>query len=77
MTSDGRNEIDQLCEGWLELAGQCGITVNDEHGDPRPDIRDAITRTVSAAIWFGLTTGYLTLTGRYHIPRKFLDLLGG
>ena len=26
-------------------------------------------RTVSAAIWFGLTTGYLTLTGRYIIPQ--------
>jgi hypothetical protein len=46
--------------------------VNDQHGDPRPDIRDAITRTVSAAIWFGLTSGYLTLAGRYHILRKFL-----
>ena len=29
---------------------------------------DAISRTISAAIWFGLTTGYLTLTGRYTIP---------
>jgi hypothetical protein len=37
----------------------------------RPDVLDAITHTVSAAIWFGLTTGYLTLTGRYHI-RKYL-----
>ena len=33
---------------------------------------DAISHTISAAIWFGLTTGYLTLTGRYTIPRKFL-----
>jgi hypothetical protein len=33
---------------------------------------DAITRTVTAAIWFGITTGYLTLTGSYRIPRKFL-----
>lgn len=47
--------------------------MDDEHGDPRPDVLLAITRTVSAAIWFGLTTGHLTLTdGRYHIPRKFL-----
>jgi len=24
-------------------------------------------------MWFGLTTGYLTLTGgHYHVPRKFL-----
>ena len=29
--------------------------------------------TVSATIWFGLTTGYLTQTGGgYHVPRKFL-----
>jgi hypothetical protein len=33
---------------------------------------DAISHTISAAIWFGLTTGYLTLTGRYTIARKFL-----
>ena len=43
-----------------------------EHGDLLPDVDDAITRTVTAAIWFGITTGYLTLTGSYHIPRKFL-----
>jgi hypothetical protein len=35
-------------------------------------VDDAITRTVTAAIWFGITTGYLTLTGTYRIPRKFL-----
>ena len=33
---------------------------------------DAITRTVTAAIWFGLSNRSLTLTGSYHIPRKFL-----
>lgn len=70
-TSDGHH-VDQLCDGWLELARQSGIAVDDEHGDPQPDVLDAISHTVSAAIWFGLTTGYLTLTGRYHIPRKFL-----
>jgi hypothetical protein len=70
-TSDG-HQVDQLCEGWLDLARQCGITVDDEHGNLLPDVLDAISHTVSAAIWFGLTTGYLTLTGSYHIPRKFL-----
>jgi hypothetical protein len=35
---------------------------------PRTDMLDAISHTISAAIWFGLTTGYLTLTGRYTIP---------
>jgi hypothetical protein len=36
---------------------------------PRTDMLDAISHTISAAIWFGLTTGYLTLTGRYTTPR--------
>jgi hypothetical protein len=71
-TSDGRCHVDQLCEGWLNLARRAGIAVDDEHGDLRPDVLDAITRTVSAAIWFGITTGYLTLTSSYRIPRKFL-----
>jgi hypothetical protein len=72
VTSDGQYQVDQLCEGWLELARQRGLAVDDEHGDLLPDVLDAISHTVSAAIWFGLTTGYLTLTGSYHIPRKFL-----
>jgi hypothetical protein len=55
-----------------ELARQCGIAVDDEYGDLLPGVLDATSRTVSQAIWFGLTTGYLTLTGSYYIPRKFL-----
>jgi hypothetical protein len=70
-TSDG-HQVDQLCDHWLNLAHQCGITVHDEHGELLPDVLDAISHTISAAIWYGLTTGYLTLTGSYHIPRKFL-----
>jgi hypothetical protein len=27
---------------------------------------------VTAAIWFGITAGYFTLTGSYYIPRKYL-----
>ena len=46
--------------------------MHDEHGHLRPEVDAAITRTVTAAIWFGITTGYLTLTGSYHIPRKYL-----
>jgi len=49
-----------------------GITVDGADGDLRPGIDDAITCTVIASIWFGITTGYLTLAGSYHIPRKFL-----
>jgi hypothetical protein len=75
-TSDGRCPVDQLCDGWLDLARECGITVDDEDGELRPDVLDAISHTISAAIWYGLTTGYLTLTGSYHIPRKFLGAPG-
>ena len=46
--------------------------MHDEHGDLLAEVDDAITRTVTTAIWFGITTGYLTPTGSYHIPRKFL-----
>lgn len=53
-----RDHVDQLCEEWLELARGRGIPVHDKHGDLLPDVDDAITHTVSAAIWFGLTTGY-------------------
>jgi hypothetical protein len=35
-------------------------------------VDDAVTRIITDAIWFGITTGYLTLTGgRYSISRKF------
>ena len=71
-TGNGISPVEQLIEDWYELARQCGITVHDEHGHLRPDIDDAITRTVTAAIWFGITTGYFALTGSYHIPRKYL-----
>lgn len=60
-------------DSWHPVDQQCGLAVDDEQGDlPRTDMLDAISHTISAAIWFGLTTGYLTLTGRYTIPRKFL-----
>jgi hypothetical protein len=67
---NGLSPVERLVEGWYDLARQCGIAVHDEHGDLRPEVDDAITRTVTAAIWFGITTGYLTLTGTYRIPRK-------
>jgi hypothetical protein len=68
----GVSPVEQLVEDWYDQARQCGITVNDENDDLRPGIDDAITRTVIASIWFGITTGYLTLAGSYHIPRRFL-----
>lgn len=48
--------VEQLREDWSGLARRCGILVDDEHGDLLPDVDDAITRTVTAAIWFGITT---------------------
>ena len=71
VTSDG-HQVDQLCNDWLDRARHCGLAVEDQNGELRPDVLDAISHTVSAAIWFGLTAGYLTLTGRFTIPRKFL-----
>jgi hypothetical protein len=64
--------VEQLIEDWYELARECGITVTGEDGELRPDIDAAITRTVTASIWFGITTGYLALAGSYQIPRRFL-----
>jgi hypothetical protein len=71
-TGNGAFPVEQLIEDWYDLARRCGITVHDGHGDLLPEVDTAITRTVTAAIWFGITTGYLTLTGSYHIPRKYL-----
>jgi hypothetical protein len=71
VTSDG-HPVDRLCDGWLELARRCGLPVEDESGDLRPEVLDAITHTVSEAIWFGLTTGHLVLTDEYHVPGRFL-----
>jgi hypothetical protein len=64
----GRSHGGQLCEDRLVLAGQHGIPVEDERGGLLPCVDDAVTRTVTAAIWFGTATGYLTLAGRFHAP---------
>ena len=69
-TGSGISPVERLIDDWYELAGTCGITVTDEHGELRPDIDQAITHTVTASIWFGITTGYLTLTGSYRIPHR-------
>jgi len=64
------SRVGQLIDDWHELARKCGITVTDEDDELRPDTDQAITRTVTASIWFGITTGYLTLTGSYGIPGR-------
>jgi hypothetical protein len=64
--------VEQLIEDWYELARRCGINVNGEDGELRPDIDQAITRIVTASIWFGITAGYHTIAGGTHfVPRKF------
>jgi len=64
--------VEQLIEDWYELARQCGINVNDENGEVRPGIDEAITRIVTTSIWFGITTGHHTIAGGVHfVPRKF------
>ena len=70
MASDGDSHVDRLCEDWLVLAAECGLVVEDEHGNLLPDVLDAILRTITQAIWFGLTTGCLTLSGSYTIPHR-------
>lgn len=68
VTRDGHHQVDKLCDGWLDLARQCGLAVEGQDGELLIDVLDAISHTISQAIWFGLTTGYLTLTGRYTSP---------
>jgi hypothetical protein len=63
--------VEQLIEDWYELARQCGINVNDENGELRPEIDEAITSVVTASIWFGITTGHHAIEGGAHfVPRK-------
>jgi hypothetical protein len=64
--------VEQLVEDWYELARQCGINVNDEDGELRPDVDEAITRIVTASVWFGITAGHHAITGGAHsVPRRF------
>jgi hypothetical protein len=72
-TNGRQNPFDQFDSTWEDIARQHASTITDEHGDLLPDLDDAITSLITAAIWFGITTGYFTIAGgRCHIPRKFL-----
>jgi hypothetical protein len=42
-----------------------------------PDVDHAITRTVTAAVWFGIPTGYLILARTYPHPSQALKPLAG
>ena len=69
---DSITPVEQLIEDWYELARECGINVNAEHGELRPDVDEAITRVVTASIWFGVTAGYHAIAGGAHfVPNKF------
>jgi hypothetical protein len=72
-TSGSQNPIDEFYCTWEDVAREHAITVTDGHGDLLPELDAAITGLITAAIWFGITTGYFTIAGgTYHIPRKFL-----
>jgi hypothetical protein len=73
--SDGPHPVDQLCDDWLELARQHGLPVQGQDSDPLPGMLDVVERTVCTAIWFGITTGYMTLARHYTIPRKYTGYL--
>lgn len=70
-TGDGTNLFDQFDLRWEEIAEKHGFPIADEAGDLLPEVNDAITNLIVDAIWFGITTGYFTLTGSYSIPRRF------
>jgi hypothetical protein len=73
-THDGQHHVDRLCDEWLAAAREIGLAVEDDDGDLLPDVCEAITHTVSEAIWFALTEGYATMTGgRYDVPHRFLS----
>ena len=69
---DSITPVEQLIEDGYELSRECGINVNAEHGELRPDVDEAITRVVTASIWFGVTAGYHAIAGSAHfVPNKF------
>jgi hypothetical protein len=71
-TSDGTHLLDQLYLRWEEIAQQHGFTVNDGSGDILPELNEAVTDLITAAIWFGVTTGHHAIAGGVHfVPSKF------
>jgi len=61
--------------GGTSLTGQFYFRreeIASEHGGLLPGVEDAMTSLITAAIWFGVTTGYLALAGSCHVPRRFL-----
>lgn len=70
--SDGTCLTDQLYFRWEAIAGRRGFPVHDEHGDLLPEVDAEVTGLITAAIWFGVTTGYFALAGNYEVPRRLL-----
>jgi hypothetical protein len=71
-TSDGISHVDRLCDDWLEQAPQARHPRRRRARQPPARRGRCHHAHRHRAIWLGLTTGYLALTGSYHIPRKFL-----
>jgi hypothetical protein len=42
-------------------------------GDLLPEVDEAVTGLITTTIWFGITAGYLTLTGSHGIPARSRD----
>jgi hypothetical protein len=62
--SEGTHLTDQFYCRWEALADRHGFSVHDDHGGLLPEVNDEITGLITAAIWFGVTTGYLALAWR-------------
>lgn len=74
---DDQNLFGQFYPRWEEIADRHGFPVADERGDLVPKVADAITGLITAAIWFGITTGHHAIAcGRYHIPRRLMPYCG-
>jgi hypothetical protein len=70
--SDGTHLTGQFYCRWEAIAGRHGFPVHDEHGDLLSEVDDKITGLITAAIWFGVTTGHLALASSHHVPRRLL-----
>jgi hypothetical protein len=75
-TPDG-NLIDQVYDTWYRVAREQGVTLTDERGDFLQHLEFAVNEVITAAIWFGITTGHQVIAGdSYHVPRRLMSWCG-
>jgi hypothetical protein len=58
----GSSPVDQIAGECLDAARKHGVTIDGQDGEVLPGVLDLVNRTVAAAFWSGLTTGYFTIT---------------